>query len=89
MKKYSIDPAWRVKYEEKSMPDTHGEPHSDSDSEDDDGLGQNDDKSDVGDVEIDEIFDDIFWKCKALFMKSRMKYPEILMKDRNERAWQK
>lgn len=57
MKKYSIDPAWRVKYEEKSMPDTHGEPHSDSDSEDDDGLGQNDDKSDVGDVEIDEIFD--------------------------------
>ena len=45
-----------IKYEEKSMPDTDREPHSDSDPEDDDGLRQNDDKSDVGDVEIDKIF---------------------------------
>lgn len=57
MKKYSIDPTWRGKYEKMPMPDTHTEPHSDSDSEDDEGLGQKDDKSDVGDVEIDEIFD--------------------------------
>ena len=27
-----------------------------------------------------------YWKCRALVMKSAMKYPEILMKNHNERA---
>jgi hypothetical protein len=57
MMKYSIDPTWRAKYEEKPMTDINTEAHSDLDSDDDDGLEQKDDKSDVGDVEMDEIFD--------------------------------
>ena len=56
MKKYSIDLTWSTRYK-ALMTDTDTEPHSDSDSEDDDGLGHKDDKSDVGDAEIDEMFD--------------------------------
>ena len=56
IKKYSIDPTWSTKYK-ALMTDNDAEPHSDSDSEDDDGLGHKDDKSDVGDAEIDEMFD--------------------------------
>ena len=56
MKKYSIIPTWSGNYQ-GSKTGVGEDPTSDSDSDTDDELERADDKSDCGEVDVDDILD--------------------------------
>jgi len=55
MKKYNIIPNWSEEYKTEPPMTTGGEPKSGSDDDDDDELDEWDDRSDTGDLNIDDI----------------------------------